>query len=118
MAGVLSVAVNFLVYSAIFVTTSLIIPSAIFGYFAGLFNSYVLNKLWVFESESPPHQSEILRFLLVYAVGALGMLILIYACYFIVNLDYKISWVIGAIFAVLNNYYGNKFLVFDVGRRK
>ena len=116
IVGFLSVAVNFLVYSMVFATSSLIIPSAILGYFAGLVNSYALNKFWVFSSTSAPHPKEIFRFLLVYAVGALGMLSLIYLFYFIFGFDYRMSWLVGAIYAVLNNYYGNKFIVFNQGR--
>ena len=118
IVGGLSVTINFVVYSVIFVITSLILPSAILGYSAGLFNSYALNKLWVFKSKSAPHRGEVFRFLLVYAAGGLGMLTLIYASYAALRIDYKFSWLIGAVYAVVNNYYGSKFLVFNVRRGK
>ena len=90
-----------------------IIISSLIGYFFGILTSYYFGRLWVFKVDNKFTLSEIIRFILVYVIGGLGMTIIIYYLDHYLNFDYKLSWVIGALFAVTNNYLGSKHLVFS-----
>ena len=90
-----------------------IIISSLIGYFFGILTSYYFGRLWVFKVDNKFTLSEIIRFILVYVIGGLSMTIIIYYLDHYLNFDYKLSWVIGALFAVTNNYLGSKHLVFS-----
>ena len=55
---------------------------------------------------------EIVKFLVVYFIGGAGMTLIIVWLNNELNIDYKASWIGGAIFAIVNNYLGSKYIVF------
>ena len=72
--------------------------------------SFSLGKSWVFETKAQI-RGEKARFVLIYMIGGVGMTSIIY----ILNefeLHNNICWLIGAIFAVINNFLGSKYYVF------
>lgn len=113
LIGLLSNALNFSSYVLIFLIFENIILSSIMGYLLGLSTSFYFGKMWVFKSNQVFRFSEIIKFLAVYCVGGLGMTLII--IYFNQSLDigYKLSWIGGAIFAIINNYFGSKYIVFN-----
>ena len=90
-----------------------LIPSVLIGYFIGILTSYYFGRLWVFKVDNNFTLSEIIRFVSVYVIGGLGMTIIIFCLDYYLNLDYRLSWIVGALFAITNNYLGSKHLVFS-----
>ena len=115
--GVGSNVVNFLVYLTCYgLGISLFLSSAT-GYSAGLVISYHFGRVWVFDHKFDVDKKNITKFLLVYAVGGLGMGVIIEYLDQSTGLDYRISWFLGAGFAVINNFLGLKWLVFKMGNK-
>ena len=86
--------------------------SIILAYVAGLIFSYFGNKIWVFHNHEATKFLRLVLFLTVYAVG--GVVMVFFTTYSIshLGLNNSIAWFIGAIFAVINNFVGNKYVVF------
>jgi putative flippase GtrA len=112
IVGVLSNILNFAVYVIVFLLSTNIVFSSVLGYSIGLFNTYLLGRIWVFNSEQPNQFKEIVKFLVVYFIGGAGMTLIIVWLNNELNIDYKASWIGGAIFAIVNNYLGSKYIVF------
>ena len=112
IVGVLSNILNFAVYVIVFSLSTNIVFSSVLGYSIGLFNTYLLGRIWVFNSEQPNQFKEIVKFLVVYFIGGAGMTLIIVWLNNELNIDYKASWIGGAIFAIVNNYLGSKYIVF------
>ena len=112
IVGVLSNILNFAVYVVVFLLSTNIVFSSVLGYSIGLFNTYLLGRIWVFNSEQPIQFKEIVKFLVVYFIGGAGMTLIIVWLNNELNIDYKASWMGGAIFAIVNNYLGSKYIVF------
>ena len=112
IVGVLSNILNFSVYVIVFLLSTNIVFSSVLGYSIGLFNTYLLGRIWVFNSEQPNQFKEIVKFLVVYFIGGAGMTLIIVWLNNELNIDYKASWIGGAIFAIVNNYLGSKYIVF------
>tara|TARA_B100000315_G_C14116202_1_gene380433 strand:- start:5 stop:277 length:273 start_codon:yes stop_codon:yes gene_type:complete len=88
------------------------VVSSVVGYSLGVLSSYYFGKVWVFESEQVFKLSEMFKFMLIYIIGGLGMTLIIIWLNQDLNIDYQISWIGGAIFAIINNYLGSKYIVF------
>ena len=112
IVGVLSNILNFAVYVIVFLLSTNIVFSSVLGYSIGLFNTYLLGRMWVFNSKQPIQFKEIVKFLVVYFIGGAGMTLIIVWLNNELNIDYKASWMGGAIFAIVNNYLGSKYIVF------
>jgi len=110
--GLISAVLNFSLYVLIFLTSSNIILSSVFGYLIGISTSFYFGKIWVFSSSHVFNISEIVRFLIVYFLGGLGMTLIIIWLNQDLGLGYKLSWIGGIIFSIINNYFGSKYLVF------
>ena len=110
--GIVSNILNFTFYTLIFLIFSNIVVSSVVGYSLGVFSSYYFGKVWVFESEQVFKLSEMFKFMLIYIIGGLGMTLIIIWLNQDLNIDYQISWIGGAIFAIINNYLGSKYIVF------
>jgi|LWDU01.1.fsa_nt_gi putative flippase GtrA len=111
--GVVSNVINFTLYSLTYLIFVNIIISSLIGYFFGILTSYYFGRLWVFKVDNNFTLSEIIRFISVYVIGGLGMTIIIFYLDHYLNFDYRLSWVVGALFAITNNYLGSKHLVFS-----
>ena len=112
ITGIISNTVNFLTYvSSSFVLQNLVLSSTL-GYVVGLVNSYYLGKIWVFNSKSKISFKEVIKFLIVYLIGGIGMVGIIWVLSDKYNIDYRLSWLFGAFFAVINNFFGSKFIVY------
>ncbi len=110
--GVISNLINFIIYTSSYVYLESITFSSFIGYVVGLWYSYFFGRLWVFSSSDSINSFEIFKFLFVYALGGFGMVSIIYYLDAFQNLDYRLCWIFGAIFAVFNNFVGSKFYVF------
>ena len=112
ITGIISNTVNFLTYvSSSFVLQNLVLSSTL-GYVVGLVNSYYLGKIWVFNSKSKISFKEVIKFLIVYLIGGIGMVAIIWVLSDKYNIDYRLSWLFGAFFAVINEFFGSKFIVY------
>mgnify|MGYP003974272525 FL=1 len=112
ITGIISNTVHFLTYvSSSFVLQNLVLSSTL-GYVVGLVNSYYLGKIWVFNSKSKISFKEVIKFLIVYLIGGIGMVAIIWVLSDKYNIDYRLSWLFGAFFAVINNFFGSKFIVY------
>ena len=117
IVGGISNILNFVIYVIVFLLSANIIFSSVLGYSIGLFNTYLLGRIWVFNSEQPNQFKEIVKFLVVYFIGGAGMTLIIVWLNNELNIDYKASWIGGAIFAIVNNYLGSKYIVFKKHKR-
>ena len=82
-------------------------------FFIGLLNSFYFGKTWVFKAESIIYRDAIIKFILIYGIGGVGMVIIINILGSRTVLDYRFIWFIGALFAFINNYLGSKMFVFS-----
>lgn len=112
IVGTLSNLANFLIYRMLYLFGLSLFSSSVIGYSIGIIISYSLGRLWVFGKVYPSNSKLFISFLLIYIVGGIGMSALIVTSSNIFNLDYRISWLIGATFAFTNNFLGQKFIVF------
>ena len=113
VVGTFSTLVNFLIYLFfINVVNFEVFLSSIIGYSFGLITSYHFGRTWVFNTLYKPNIRNVFLFLLVYIIGGVGMGLIIQYLVHIASIEYKLSWVVGAIFAVTNNYLGLKLYVF------
>ena len=110
--GVVSNIINFTFYTLIFLIFSNIVVSSVAGYSVGVLTSYYFGKVWVFESEQVFKLSEMFKFMVIYFIGGLGMTLIIIWLNQDLNINYQVSWIGGAIFAIINNYLGSKYIVF------
>ena len=110
--GIVSNILNFTFYTLIFLIFSNIVVSSVVGYSLGVLSSYYFGKVWVFESEQVFKLSEMFKFMLIYIIGGLGMTLIIIWLNQDLNINYQVSWIGGAIFAIINNYLGSKYIVF------
>lgn len=116
IVGTLSNLANFLIYKMLYLFGLSLFSSSVIGYSIGIIISYTLGRLWVFGKVYPSNSELFISFLLIYIVGGIGMSALIVTSSNIFNLDYRISWLIGATFAFTNNFLGQKFIVFKQKR--
>lgn len=116
IVGVGSNLVNYIAYVFAYLAGAPLAIASGTGYVAGLFNSYLFGKSWVFSSSGPNRKVEIARFAAVYIVGGVGMSAIIEGLNYATVLDYRISWFFGAAFAFGNNFLGSKWFVFK-GKR-
>ena len=112
LVGFGSNALNFLVYILLYRLSATIWIASSLGYIAGLSNSFYFGKVWVFNSERVVFKDVIIKFILVYGFGGIGMVIIITILESQTVMDYRIIWFFGALFAFLNNYLGSKIFVF------
>ena len=112
LMGVLSNAINFVVYYALININVNLSLSSILGYVAGLICSYHLGRIWVFGQRFDIHSKSILFFGIVYFLGSVWMTGIINFMVNYLSIDYKISWFFGVGMAAVNNYLGMKFLAF------
>ena len=112
ITGILSSALNFLVYFTIYNFLKNANIASFLGYFVGLINSFLFSKNWVFyESKSIKSKKAFVIFCLIYVLGAFEMTLLINLGIYLFS-DYILAWLIGAGTAAINNYLGSKFLLF------
>ena len=109
--GIFSTLINYFFYFIFFRFSGLIVLSSFVGYFMGLLNSYIFGKKWVFKSRKPNNLKTISKFLIVYFVGALLNAFTIFVLSKF-GLSYYVCWLVGTVFATLNNFYGSKMFVF------
>lgn len=111
LVGIGSNCINFSIYFFLKIFFSLFM-AAFFGYLAGLLLSYHFGRIWVFGERFSVRRQNLISFLVVYLIGGLGMsgLIEFFGSY--MKVDLQISWLIGALFALANNFIGMKWFVF------
>ena len=112
LVGVGSNIVNFICYVALYSTGISLYIASSFGYIAGLFVSYIYGRIWVFGKRFRASKYRSFLFLCVYLVGGIIMSIVPGFLNGQFEIDYRICWIIGASLAVLNNFFGQKFIVF------
>ena len=122
VVGVGSNVLNYAIYLVLCWLGFPVSAASSLGYLAGLINSYLMGRKWVFKKDKPKNSGkldplEILRFCLIYSVGGIGMVCIIAGLNRWGGVDYRLSWFFGATFAFLNNYLGSKRIVFKAGKK-
>jgi len=110
--GVVSNIINFILYSLVYLMSFNIIVSSLIGYSVGILCSYYFARFWVFQLNNNFRFAEMIKFISVYIIGGLSMTFIIFCLNHYLNIDYRVSWIGGALFAIMNNYLGSKHLVF------
>jgi putative flippase GtrA len=114
VVGTCGTIVNYVVYLLCAKIMPLHLASAS-GYCAGLIISYVFGAIWVFANRDSGKKhiakKTAVKFVLVYAVGGFGMSLIIEGLYRYCGFDYRLCWLAGASFAIVNNFLGSKFFV-------
>lgn len=113
ITGVVANVVNYATYVLGVRLGATVFIASIVGYALGLVVSYQLGRGWVFKTVQKNNAMILLLFLVVYSVGGLGMSWIIEFLSIDLHVDYKISWLLGATFAIVNNFLGAKLLVFQ-----
>lgn len=113
IVGIGSNLLNFLTYSFLYIIGIEIFIASFLGYLFGLAISYTFGRIWVFGKKFESSKRTIISFMAIYFVGGLGMSILIFISTEKLGFDYRIGWLIGATYAVINNFFGQKFFVFS-----
>jgi len=112
LVGVFSSFLNFLLYKIIYISTSNINLSSIFGYCIGLLNSFLFSSKWVFSNKRYISLDKaFLIFALIYILGGVGMTVIINVLYKLSS-NHIIAWICGACFAAINNFLFSKYLIF------
>ena len=112
IVGVFSSILNFLVFKLIYIFTSNINLSSIFGYCIGLINSFLFSSKWVFSNNRNIRLDKaFIVFALIYALGGIEMTITINVIYML-SANHIIAWLFGACFAALSNFLFSKYLIF------
>ncbi len=112
IVGIGSNIINFMVYRVAYYLEFSLFLASTFGYVAGLIFSYQLGRTWVFGKSFAISKKNLFYFLIVYAIGGLIMSLIIEIFTKKIFIDYKISWLFGATYAAVNNFLGQRFLVF------
>ena len=112
VVGVLSNITNFFVYLSLYFLGVGLFLASLLGYTVGIYISYNFGRKWVFGKIFDSSKKLLISFYLVYIVGGIIMSVIIVISTNILEIDYRISWIIGAFFAVTNNFVGQKFIVF------
>jgi len=116
--GVGSNIINFVIYLFVYSIGVPLFSASAAGYVAGMFFSYHFGRVWVFGRKFEVSKNNLIRFVVVCGVGGLGMSIIIEVLVRTLEVDYRASWLVGATFAVTNNYLGLKKIVFNKGMIK
>lgn len=117
VVGVGSNLLNFLFYFLTHALGAPLVVASVTGYLIGLLNSFWYGKSWVFGDRDRINGKAIFRFVVVYAIGGIGMSAIIEILDRTQGLDYRVSWFFGAAFAFTNNFLGSKWLVFKVRKK-
>ena len=113
IVGIGSNLINFIVYVLCYSINISLFASSLEGYSFGVFISYHFGRVWIFERTYSISKRNIIRFASVYIIGGLGMSSLIGILDSVSFVDYRINWLFGACFAVVNNFVGLKWFVFN-----
>ncbi len=116
--GVGSNVINYLGYYFLLLVAAPVAAAAVCGYVLGLLFSYHFGRTWVFGRRFDVELGGIGRFLLVYALGGLGMAAITTGLVDGLGTHYAVGWFFGAGFAACNNFIGLKWLVFRAGRER
>ena len=79
---------------------------------------FILARFGVFNSERVVYKHAIIKFILIYGFGGIGMVFIITMLDRLTVMDYRVIWFFGALFAFLNNYVGSKIFVFPKENNK
>jgi putative flippase GtrA len=112
LVGVGSNLLNYVIYFICYKVEAPLYLASLAGYSGGMLFSYHFGRTWVFDFRFNVTKKNLIRFLSVYIAGGVGMSLLIEAMHELPGFDYQLSWIFGAIFAVINNFLGLKFFVF------
>ena len=113
VSGLIASAINFLVYSSIYLILKKIVIASFTGYFVGILFSYVLAKIWVFKKKSRHKLFKYFPvFCLIYFLGGIEMSFVIFFLNQFID-NYRIAWLFGAFIGSLNNYLGAKYFLFN-----
>lgn len=118
VTGVGSNVINYLGYYFLLLVHAPVPAAAICGYALGLLCSYHFGRTWVFGQRFAVELGGIGLFLLVYALGGLGMAAIAAGLVDGLGTHYAVGWFFGAGFAACNNFIGLKWLVFRAERER
>jgi putative flippase GtrA len=110
--GIGSNVMNFIIYLIFCAVGFSLLIASLTGYAAGLTMSYHFGRIWVFGKKFEISKQNLISFAAVYVTGGVGMSALIEYLDKATGMDYRISWLFGAGFAVVNNFVGLKYFVF------
>lgn len=113
--GIGSNILNFILYVFLYKIGIAIWIASALGYIAGLVNSYYFGKTWVFSPEKDVFSQAFFKFVLIYGISGVGMVLIINFLDNRTNLDFRLIWFFGALFAFINNFLGSKLFVFSRG---
>ena len=111
VVGVLSNAVNFSVFFVLFTFSARPFLSSLLGFAVGTVVSYVFARTWVFNSEKETTvATSLMLFLTLYTLSGLSLSSIVWLLVTILGFEPEISWVLGAIVAVVINFLGGKLI--------
>ena len=118
IVGVVSSSFNFCSYVIAYSLGLSLFVSSILGYTVGMLVSYNYGRTWVFGKTYNVSLTNIILFTITYAVGGVGMAVIINTLNVNMGIDYKVCWFFGLIFSIINNFFGMKYVVFGFSKRR
>jgi putative flippase GtrA len=112
ISGLIASSTNYLVYKSINLIFNNLLFASSLGYLSGLLVSFVFAKNWVFRNKSTKRLCQSFYFFfLIYLLGGIEMFFVIKFLDQLIN-NHEIAWLIGALLAASNNYFGSKYVSF------
>jgi len=113
LIGVLNTSIHYLVFLALYRAGGMhyLLSSAI-GYCVGLFNSFLLNKIWTFKTVNVRKDIEFLKFVVVNMVSLLVNMITLQVAVTLLHLIPEVGQIIAIILHTCTNFVGNKYWTF------
>lgn len=111
LVGLLNTLINIAIYNILLFLKFNYITANIIGYIAGMFNSYILNKKWVFKNNC--HNNFIIfKFIIVNLISLLinNLTLYLFVSYFFINKN--ISQIFAIILGFIINFLASKFWTF------
>ena len=113
MVGLLSTALNYGVFFALYQQTSLpYLSASAAGYVAGVVLGFLFNKYWTFGSTSKKHIRDIGSYLAVYTVSLILGLGLLEGQVSFLGFNPLLANLVTIGFTTITNFLGTKFFVF------
>jgi putative flippase GtrA len=112
LSGLLSNAVNWIFYFLMIMSSFPVSYSVATGYILGVTISYVLAKIYVFDTSKLDFWTyKTLGFMIVYMFGSILMVSLVSFLYNNIGLGPSVSWVLAAVPTAIFNYLGSKHFI-------
>ena len=109
LAGLLATSVNYVVVLVVLLASNSVSLAVIIGYTVGSFVSYQLGRLWVHGVRISGSLVNLTGFFTLYLITGIMMTIIVEFFFEIIQ-NFTLAWLVGAVFAMVQNFYGQRII--------